>query len=115
MSPRTVLGNATENKKFRYGEHAQDHYGDCIQGLICSVPTHWRSGSRVEGECRCRSPQLGFYNLPTTRMYSLVGQPFGRQSDSPSDDVADSPSGGPSKLERKLGQPFGRTPKNRTK
>ena len=42
-------------------------------------------------------------------MYSLVRQPFGRRSDSPSDDVTDSPSGGPSKLERKLRQPFRRT------
>ena len=42
-------------------------------------------------------------------MYSLSGQLFGRRSDSPPDDVADSPSGGPSKLGRRLGQPFGRT------
>ena len=47
-------------------------------------------------------------------MYSLVGQPFGRRSDSPPDDVADSPSGGPSKLERSLGQPFGRIHRTRT-
>jgi hypothetical protein len=41
-----LLGNATENKKFRYSEHAQDHYGDCIQGLIRSVPT--RSAAEEE-------------------------------------------------------------------
>ena len=28
-----------KNENFPYSEHAQDHYGDCIQGLICSVPT----------------------------------------------------------------------------
>ena len=42
-------------------------------------------------------------------MYSLSGQLLGRRSDSPPDDVADSPSGGPSKLGRRLGQPIGRT------
>ena len=42
------------------------------------------------------------------------GQPSGRRSHSPPDGVADSPSGGPSKLERSLGQPFGRTHKTRT-
>jgi hypothetical protein len=47
-------------------------------------------------------------------MYSLVGQPFGRQSDSPPDDVADSPSGGPSKPKRELVQPFGRITETRT-
>jgi hypothetical protein len=39
----------------------------------------------------------------------LLRQPFGRRSDSPSDGVMDSPLGGPSKLRRSLGQPFGRT------
>src|SRR6266566_4278287 len=47
-------------------------------------------------------------------MYSHSGQPFGRRSDSPSDDVADSPSGGPSEPEQLPGQPFGRTPETRT-
>ena len=37
------------------------------------------------------------------------GQPSRRRSDSPPDGVADSPSGGPPKLGRSLGQPFGRT------
>ena len=54
-------------------------------------------------------PAARIYNLPTARMYSLSGQPFGRRSDSPPDDVADSPSRGPWKLERRLGQPFRRT------
>jgi hypothetical protein len=34
-----MKGNATENKKIRYSELAQDHDGDVIQGLICFVPT----------------------------------------------------------------------------
>jgi hypothetical protein len=29
-----MMGKATENKKNWYNEHAKDHYGDCIQGLI---------------------------------------------------------------------------------
>jgi hypothetical protein len=29
-----VLGNLAENKKFLTYAPAQDHYGDCIQGLI---------------------------------------------------------------------------------
>ena len=57
-------------------------------------------------------PAARIYNLPTARMYSLIGQPFGRRSDSPSDDVTDSPSGGPSKLGRSLGQPFGHKDRN---
>src|SRR3989337_4077487 len=43
-----------------------------------------------------------------------LGQPSGRRSNCPPDGVADSPSGGPSKLGRSLGQPFGRTHRTRT-
>ena len=32
-----LLGNAVENKKFPTYAPAQDHYGDCIQGLIIFV------------------------------------------------------------------------------
>src|SRR5215216_6791772 len=52
-----------------------------------------RSGRRVGGDRWCRSPQLGF---TTSQLRGCT----------PS---SDSPSGGPSKLERRLGQPFGRT------
>ena len=50
-------------------------------------------------------------------MYTLIcssDSPPGGGRTAPPDGVADSPSGGPSKLERSLGQPFGRTFKTRT-
>ena len=41
-----LWGNAAENKKILTYAPAQDHYGDCIQGLIFSLPT--RSAAEVE-------------------------------------------------------------------
>ena len=31
VASKNVLGNATENKYFRYSEHARDHYGDAYK------------------------------------------------------------------------------------
>jgi len=43
-----TVGEHDRKQKFRYYEHAQDHYGDYIQGLIWSVPT--RSAAEEESE-----------------------------------------------------------------
>ena len=59
----------------------------CIQGLIWSLPTRSSSGRRVDEDRWCRSPQLGFYNLPTARIISLE-----QSSSSPPDSPSDSPS-----------------------
>ena len=52
--------------------------------MIWSLPTRSSSGRRVGEDRWCRSPQLGFYNLPTARIFSLE-QSLEQSSDSPSD------------------------------
>ena len=47
-SSHKVLGNAAENKKFPTYASAQDHYGDCIQGLIFFVTNFELQRKRVD-------------------------------------------------------------------
>ena len=90
-----------------------------------------RSRSRVVVDRRCRSPQLGFTtsqprgcipsSAPQTTLREEVEQPPQtvsrtalREDLRNSNGHSDSPSGGPSKLGRSHGQPFGRHSRTKT-
>ena len=79
---------------------------------VCSFSLPTRSAAEVESMlivgAEPRSSDLQPPNREDVYPHLPFGQPSGRRSDSPPDGVADSPSGGPSKLGRSLGQPFRR-------
>ena len=96
-----------------------------------SLPTRSAAGSRVDDDRRCRSPQLGFTtsqprgcipsSAPQTALREAVEQPPRtvsrtalREDLRNTNGHSDSPLGGPSKLGRSHGQPFGRHSRTKT-